>query len=522
MVARTDYSVMPPPRVIAALAVSLLGALPGPATATDTGAVANGNWSSAATWTNGIPGATDNAYIGSTYPTGAAATATVTLSQNSAAGNVYLGNGAGTLGTLDLSGFTLTANVLSLGQSSGTGSILRTGGGTVSVASMIQNSGSFSFAPNDVAAQLRTFNGSTVTTSAVGNVTNQVIVYPGNTLTLGADLILNNVNPPPGFQGLLDLQGNLNCNGHAISAQDVNLGYNGGPYTLTNRGPITASDLVVTSRSTPGQTPFNLTAADHVNTLFLFGTSTTLPAGTGVASLILSTSDGSSNGASAAATTSAAGNITTQATIRWGCTLTLGADLVMNPTSELDMGGTVNANGHAISAGAIYLGSPLGPGVFQNDGVVSTGRWAQEYGTQAQLRHPGDAIHSLFLADDSVLTVRDAAGQSTGLTIGGSSISDLSIAPGSDLALEVNGNALGWILRWADPNSTANHIADLQGLINGGEITISSLNGGSYALSADSLYTYVNVVPVPEPSVMLLSAAAAGLVAGVRRRGGKK
>ena len=77
-----------------AFAAILLSALPGLALATDTGAVANGDWSSAATWTNGMPGAADNAYIGSTYPAGAAATAVVTLSQNSSAGNVYLGEGA--------------------------------------------------------------------------------------------------------------------------------------------------------------------------------------------------------------------------------------------------------------------------------------------------------------------------------------------------------------------------------------------------------------------------------------------
>ena len=96
-----------------------MATLTGSATATDTGAVASGKWSSAATWTNGIPTATTNAYIGSTYPTGASAAATVSLSQNSAAGTVYLGKGSGTIGTLDLNSHNLTANYLYLGQNSG-------------------------------------------------------------------------------------------------------------------------------------------------------------------------------------------------------------------------------------------------------------------------------------------------------------------------------------------------------------------------------------------------------------------
>jgi hypothetical protein len=53
----------------AALAITLLGYWPTSAIAADIGAVGNGDWSSAATWTNGVPGPDDNAYIGSTYPT---------------------------------------------------------------------------------------------------------------------------------------------------------------------------------------------------------------------------------------------------------------------------------------------------------------------------------------------------------------------------------------------------------------------------------------------------------------------
>ena len=122
----------------------------------------------------------------------------------------------------------------------------------------------------------------------------------------------------------------------------------------------------------------------------------------------------------------------------------------------------------------------------------------------------------MLLAENSALTVGDAVGQMTGLTIGNATVGDLRIDPGSDLMLEVNGLASGWVFRWANPDSSTNHIADLQSLINAGEITFSSLNGGSYAVTSDSFYTYVSVVPVPEPSTLIL-AGAAGLFAGVSR-----
>src|SRR5207249_10926747 len=62
---------------------------------------------------------------------------------------------------------------------------------------------------------------------------------------------------------------------------------------------------------------------------------------------------------------------------------------------------------------------------------------------------PGDALGTLLLTGNSVLTVGDAAGQTTGLTISGQSV---IIDPGSDLMLEVNGQAGGWVFRWANPS----------------------------------------------------------------------
>ena len=59
--------------------------------AQDVGTVSSGNWENGSIWTTGaVPGSSNNVYIGSTYPIGSAATATVTLTQNESANNVYL------------------------------------------------------------------------------------------------------------------------------------------------------------------------------------------------------------------------------------------------------------------------------------------------------------------------------------------------------------------------------------------------------------------------------------------------
>jgi hypothetical protein len=72
----------------------------------------------AESWTpiGGPPGAGDDAYIGS-YPSGAATTATVMLTQNQQANTV----GHGQVGTLNLGNFNLTTNALYFGFNGGTG-----------------------------------------------------------------------------------------------------------------------------------------------------------------------------------------------------------------------------------------------------------------------------------------------------------------------------------------------------------------------------------------------------------------
>ena len=103
------------------------------------------------------------------------------------------------------------------------------------------------------------------------------------------------------------------------------------------------------------------------------------------------------------------------------------------------------------------------------------------------------------------------------MTVGNSSTADLAIYDSSDLILEINGLAGGWVFRWANPGG-GDHLADLQNLISGGEITFSYLNGGSYALTSGAASTYVSVIGVPGPSSLLLVVAVAAVAAGICRR----
>ena len=247
----------------------------------------------------------------------------------------------------------------------------------------------------------------------------------------------------------------------------------------------------------------------------LYGVNTTFPPGASVQTLYL-TSSGNSNPAYSTATTKGTGNITQDVTVNPGNTLKLCADLNLSDT--LMLAGTLDAHGHAVSAVAMDIGFSFGPATLFNAGPVTTGSWLQGNATQVKLTAPGNTLGILFVTGNSLLTIADVPGQTSGLTLSDPSFLDQFIDPTSNLILEVNGLASGWVLRWADPVG-GDHIADLQSFINAGEISFSYLNGGSYTLTDDSSYTYVNVIPAPEPSSLVLLGAVglASLARLVRR-----
>jgi fibronectin-binding autotransporter adhesin len=488
--------------------------------AQDTGAKASGNWENASIWTGGtVPNSSNNVYIGSIFPSGSASVATVTLTASESAGFVTVGDGSGTSGTLNLGGNALTASYLSLGFNQGTGSLVEgTGGSFTATSATVGNGSSLTFGNMDAVLDLTLQGGSAATTAATGNVTRSVNVYTGSTLTAGADLNLS------GTLSTLNVQDSgsvLNMQGHNITAPQVYLGRNGSSaVTLQNLGGITTSSLVVGNGMS-----LNITSADTIGLFSLFGGTSTISNTIGSLSL--------SNGAMA--TTTATGSVTGNVGIGSGSTLTLGADLnpSLSPLSfsgntinVRDSGSTLDAQGHAVTTNTLYAGwsgtssvtvSNLGQVTLDNLYVGNS-----TVGSNLTL-HGGDVIdNGINLRNGSVLTVDQTGG--IGLTLNGTSLSNLSLAS-SSMDLVFSATAAGnWDFRWQDP-SGGNWISTIDGMIANGQINLTLLPGQTYAVEDSGGYTYIIGIggsAVPEPSTLVLAGlATAGVAVGLtwqRRR----
>jgi filamentous hemagglutinin len=318
-------------------------------------AAANGNWNSAATWTpSGTPGAADDAYIGTNTPAGALAAATVTLTQNQAANNVYLGyNNSGGQGTLNLGNSTLTiGNSLNIGMGSGsTGAVQRGTGSFTALTVNIDAGNSLTFGAGDVVgATLTLNNGSSATTAPSGNVLNSVLLLTASTLNLGSNMF---------SAGGIDVRDNstLNMNGHTLGGSVISLGaFDGTPTTLLNRGALTATYLQV------GNQTFNLNAADTVTGFY------TLVNATSTLNSSVPTLGAINN---SIATTTAAGNVTASVTLNLTSTLNLGANMTLSGTMDVENNSTLNLNGHTLSASRINLGINGVPTTVQNRGALT-------------------------------------------------------------------------------------------------------------------------------------------------------
>ncbi len=328
-------------------------------------AQANGIWSDAATWTpaGGPPGAGRTAVIGAGNFSGAAPVVTVSLTANQNVSFTTLGiGGSHAHGTLDLGAFQLTTNSLSIGSGGGKGTILRNGGSIIANELTILNNNTFTYSGSDQTGALSISGaGVTVNTSAVGNITTRVTVS-GSTLNLGANLQLSE-----------DLQvtgSGLNANGHNISARDIWVGSGIQPGTINNRGTITATRNLTVSGN--GNT-FSLEASDSVANEVRTNTN-------GVLNL-------HANTAAQSATINGGGVINTAATSNLsnfvamsgtGSRLNLGDHLVLSGDLTI-MGsginaGTVDANGHNITARDILIGSGDNAGEIINRGTITATR----------------------------------------------------------------------------------------------------------------------------------------------------
>ncbi len=428
-----------------ALAAGLIAAVFPAARGGDIGAVGSGNWSSTTTWTGGAaPGSGDDVFIGGNRPAGAAQSAAVALTGDAAARNLYLGYNNNGQGVLNLGDSRLTLNSLTIGASAGTtGTITRGTGSFTTNGLTVNNGNSLTLEAGDIARDLSVQNGSAATTSAVGNVTNTVSVGAGSTLSLGADLAVG---------GTVGGQGTVDANGHSISAYQLALGSGG--TNLVDRGDLHLSGLTING-ALPG---FQLTAADSVNGLTLNnGASMDLAGYTSLRDL--SVQNGS------AATTSAVGNVTNTVSVGAGSTLSLGADLAVGGT--VGGQGTVDANGHSISAYQLALGSGGTNLVDRGDLRISSlldingplpGFEITAGDTIGSLRlsnHSmtlGEGVHigGLTLQNGSSLTTTSTGNVTSGVNVGsGSTLSlgaDLAFAYGASISgqgtIDANGHAI--------------------------------------------------------------------------------
>lgn len=464
--------------------------------AADRAVVSSGSWSSTSTWSGGVvPVAGDNAFVGSTTPTGALSNATVTLFQDVTAGNVYLGHDTGTSGHLDLSNFTFTAQDLYFGFV-GTGSITR-GTGHLDVSRFdIRNGNSFTLAANDV-------------------VRNSIDIASGSTLTLSANVNVAND---------IDLRDNgtvLNAQGFNIQANQFLLGWNNtGTPQLLNRGNLTVNELLVRGQD------FQLTAADSVGRFILRTGNTTLNSGVVLGRLDLR--DG------ATATTAATSNVTAYVSVESGSTLTLGANLVLS--DKLNMFGTgtvVNAAGKDISASSQILLGWDGVGAeLQNRGKLTTNELLVR-GQDFQLT-ANDAVNRLIINAGTtnlgavvVLGRLDLLGGATGTTAATGNITNyVHVEAGSTLTLganltlsdKLNIRGAGTIVNSAGKNITASSqllfgwdsggTPELQnvGSINVGELLI----GSGAQLSLASGQDTTGRIYIRDNARLLASASAAG------------
>ena len=448
-----------------ALVTTLLAATAAPVFGQDVGAVASGNWNTGSIWTTGtVPGSSNNVFIGSTVPSGTAATATVTLTQAQSAANVVLGNGNGTNGTLDLAGNVLTiGGNLNIGQNGGIGTLNEGGGSFTAQSASIGNGSSLAFGANDVVTSLGLAGGASATTAAEGNIASSVTVATGSTLTLGA-----NLNLGPGSLNVQDSGSVFNAQGHSISGGPVFFGANGSSaVTLLNLGNITANQFFVGNGMN-----FNINSNDTVNQFVLSnGASSTL--NSNVTTLVLT--------GGSTATTTATGAPVGGVEIDTGSTLTLGANLNLgvHGLNIQDSGSVLNAQGHSISGGSVAFGGNGTSAVtLLNLGNVTANQLLVGNGMNFNI-NANDTVNQFTLATGASSTLNNNV---TSLVVTGGSTA--TTTPTGSATDGVNINSGGKLILGADLNvGTASvNVQD----------TGSTLNAQGHALTAVTLLAGVN------------------------------
>ncbi|HEV3259887.1 MAG TPA: PEP-CTERM sorting domain-containing protein, partial [Gemmataceae bacterium] len=281
--------------------------------------------------------------------------------------------------------------------------------------------------------------------------------------------------------------------------------------TTLNRGgagaTLTANTLAV------GHQMFDLGAADSVTNYYLTNATSTLNSSVSYLDV----------GNNSAATTTAGGTVTGSALVYNNSTMTLGADMSLRYSLQVESNSTVDAANHNITAQNILVGTEGLPANLINTHTVQAVNLVIGSGSSVTF-DLNDVIDNLIsLSGNSRLTVLQPSGQLTGLTFNGQNAGDLSLNDTSVLDLVFGSQTQpNWIFRWLDPAGGGSWDAYLASLIASGQIQITAPNG--YSVLDQGGYTYIEggfnqpTNAVPEPSTLVLASVAGGILVFMRWR----
>lgn len=476
------------------------------------GAATSDSWFDPATWVDsagsqGVPGASDNAFIGAPgFPeAGAISNATVTLSANATVSNVNIGTYQTTTGngTLVLSGGVLSSAGLTLDSSGGGVAILDLDGGSLDVsgelaligasASVTRTSGGFS------AGDLSLADGASLTISAADTITTGATLSNEAVLALGDSLSLS------GALSVTDAT--LDLEGFAVVASGGFTLADGG---VVNRGPGDAGTVSADGFTISGVTTFSTQSGDAFTGAGSVSGGGSFTANTPLAGLSSLAVTGA--GSVFAANSHVSGDSDFTVTVTDGATLIINAGLTSGTLGVV--AATLELNGGTLDVATLLLGDGSGAAtVIRGGGTIDAGSVTIDGGTSLTSL-AGDAFDSLLVTAGSV-TVSQASGESTGLWIRNASDSALTIDVIGGLALnfdsETAASSNDWILKW-----DGNRLTTLNALLDGGYITV---NTADYEVTFDEAQN-ATFVAVPEPSsaVLTMIGFVASLAAWRKRR----
>ncbi len=476
------------------------------------GAATSDSWFDPATWVDssgnsGVPGASDNAFIGASgFPdAGAISNATVTLSANATVSNVTIGTYQTTTGngTLVLAGGVLSGAGLTLDGSAGGAATLTLNGGSLDVsgelaligasASVTRTSGSLT------ASDLSLANGASLTTSAADTITAGATLSSDSALILGASLSLS------GALSVTDAT--LNLEGFSVTASGGITLADGG---VVNRGAGDAGTVSADGFTISGVTAFTAQSGDAFTGDGSVSGGGSFTADTPLAGLSSLAVTGT--GSAFAANSQLSGGAHFAVTVTNGAALTINNGLTSGTLSA--SAATFELNGGTLDVATLLLGDGNGAAtVIRGGGTIDAGNVTIDGGTSLTSL-AGDAFDSLLMTTGEV-TVRQASGDSTGLWIRNATDSALTIDAIGGLTLVFDSAAaassLDWILKWG-----GNRLTALNALLDDGFITVNAAN---YQVSYDEAQN-ATFIAVPEPSSSALSmiGVVASLAAWRKRR----